>query len=227
MNKYFAEGIGTFSLVFAGCGAIIVNDLYGGALGHVGISLVFGLIVMATIYSIGDISGAHINPAVTLAFYWAGRITKKQAFFYGVSQFLGAIVASGSLKILFSEPNNLGITQPGSVAMQSFGLEVVMSFLLMFVILNVSMDHKEKGMIAGVAIGGVIALESLFGGPISGASMNPARSLGPAILSGNLSNLWIYLIAPFIGTLLAVPVWRLIQGGERPRAKENPQKENS
>ena len=224
MNKYIAEGIGTFSLVFAGCGAVVVNDLYSGTLGHVGISIVFGLVVMAIIYSIGDISGAHINPAVTLAFYWARRIGKKQAFFYMASQVVGAFIAAGVLRLLFSKARNLGVTVPASGALQSFGLEVVMSFLLMFVILNVSMDHKEKGIIAGVAIGGVIALESLFGGPISGASMNPARSLAPAILSGRFTDLWIYLTAPFIGTLLAVPIWRLIQGKDRLAADKNTRK---
>lgn len=224
MNKYIAEGIGTFSLVFVGCGAIVVNDLYSGTLGHVGISIVFGLVVMAIIYSIGDISGAHINPAVTFAFYWARRIGKKQAFFYIASQVVGAFIAAGVLRLLFSNVRNLGVTVPASGALQSFGLEVVMSFLLMFVILNVSMDHKEKGIIAGVAIGGVIALESLFGGPISGASMNPARSLAPAILSGRFTDLWIYLTAPFIGTLLAVPIWRLIQGKDRLATDENTRK---
>jgi len=212
MNKYIAEALGTSILVFAGCGAIIVDDLYRGLLGHVGVSTVFGLAVMSVIYSIGNISGAHINPAVTLGFFWAGRISIKQALFYLTSQSTGAIMATLVLKLLFSSHDNLGVTRPSGSSIQSFCLEIVLSFILMVVILNVSTGHKEKGIMAGVAVGGIITLEALIGGPVSGASMNPARSLAPALLSGQMADLWIYLSAPFIGTLLALPFFRLIQG---------------
>ncbi len=214
-NKiYIAEAIGTFALVFAGCGAIIVNDLFGTQLGHTGISMVFGLIVMAMIYSIGNISGAHINPAVTLGFFFAGRIQKKEILPYILSQFIGAILASGLLKLLFNSHESLGTALPSGGIINAFVFEIVLSFFLMFVILNVSTGHMEKGIMAGVAIGGTVALEALMGGPVSGASMNPARSLGPALLSGNLSTLWIYLTAPVIGTLLASPTCRMIQGND-------------
>lgn len=211
-NQYLAEAIGTFALVFAGCGAIITNDLYAGALGHVGVSLVFGLIVMAMIYSIGNISGAHINPAVTLAFFIAGRLDKRLLAPYIVAQLIGAILAALMLRLLFPEHNTLGSTLPTGTVAQSFILEVILSFFLMFVILNISTGHMEKGIMAGVAVGGTVALEALFAGPVSGASMNPARSLGPALISGNLQFAWLYIVAPIIGMLLATPSCRWVQG---------------
>ena len=219
-NIYIAEAIGTFALVFAGCGAIVVNDLFGAPLGHTGISVVFGLIVMAMIYSIGNISGAHINPAVTLGFFFAGRIQKEEILPYISSQLIGAILAAGLLKMLFSTHETLGATLPSGGVINAYVFEIVLSFFLMFVILNVSTGHMEKGIMAGVAIGGTVALEALMGGPVSGASMNPARSLGPALVSGNLSTLWIYLTAPIIGTWLARPTCRMIQGNECCHVKE-------
>ncbi len=214
MNRYSAEGFGTFWLVFAGCGAIIVNDTFDGVLGHVGICLVFGLIVMAMIYSVGNISGAHLNPAVTLGFYFAGRIERGVVLPYIGSQFGGAILAALFLRVLFPEHDTLGATLPGVSYFNAFVTEILLSFLLMFVILNVSTGHMEKGIMAGVAVGGTVALEALFGGPMTGASMNPARSLGPAFLSGQLWYMWIYLIAPVIGTFLAHPTCRWVQGKE-------------
>ena len=208
MNKFFAEAVGTFALVFAGCGAIVVNDLYGGSLGHAGVSVVFGLIVMAMIYAIGNISGAHINPAVTLAFTAAGRFEKQLVLPYIVSQLAGALMAAVLLRVLFPEHGTLGATLPSGSLWQSFMMEVVLSFLLMFVILNVSTGHMEKGIMAGVAVGGTVALEALIGGPVSGASMNPARSFGPALISGQLDALWIYILAPVAGMLLAWPTCR-------------------
>ena len=214
MNKYFAEAIGTFALVFAGTGAIVTNDITSGSVTHVGISLTFALVVMVMIYSIGDVSGAHINPAVTIGFYSTGRLGAKQAFFYILSQSIGAIAASVVLKILFPQHLTLGSTLPiGSVA-QSFGLEVILTFMLMFVILNVSTGAMEKGIGAGMAVGGAVGLGSLFAGPISGASMNPARSLAPALISGNTEHLWIYLTATVIGALLACPVFKAIRKKE-------------
>ena len=213
-NRYIAEGIGTFALVFTGCGAIIVNDVDSGALGHLGICLVFGLVVMAMIYSVGNISGAHLNPAVTLGFFFARRLTWQPIPLYILSQCIGALAAATALRLLFPEHDTLGATLPTVDPARAFIMEVILSFLLMFVILNVSTGHMEKGIMAGVAVGGTIALEALVGGPLSGASMNPARSLAPALLSGHLEMLWIYLTAPVLGTFLARSTCRWIQGGE-------------
>lgn len=210
MNKYIAEFIGTFALVFAGTGAIIVNDLTNGAVSHVGISLTFGLVVTATIYAIGDISGAHLNPAITFAFWLKRSFPGRQVLPYLMSQCAGAILASAILHYLFAQHPTLGATIPSGSAAQSFVLEIILTFFLMFVILNVATDAKEKGLMAGVAVGATVALDALFGGPVSGASMNPARSLAPALVSGHLDSLWIYLTAPFIGASLAVFVCRYL-----------------
>jgi aquaporin Z len=213
-NRCTAEGIGTFALVFAGCGAIIVNDTFDGVIGHVGVCLVFGLVVMAMIYAVGNISGAHINPAVTLGFLFAGRLEKRAVLPYVLCQLVGAVAAAGVLRFLFPEHETLGATLPAGGLLRAFVLEVLLSFLLMFVILNVSTGHMEKGIMAGVAVGGTVALGALFGGPVTGAAMNPARSLGPALVSGHLETLWIYLAAPVIGMFLAHPTCRWIQGRE-------------
>jgi aquaporin Z len=199
-----AEFIGTFALVFAGTGAIVINNVTGGTVTHVGIALTFGLVVMAMIYAVGDVSGAHLNPAVTTGFWLSGRFPGNQVFPYVLSQGLGAFTASGTLRFLFPTDASLGSTLPAAADMQSFVLELILTFLLMFVILNVSTGAKEKGITAGVAIGAVITLEAMFAGPISGASMNPTRSLAPAVVSGHLEHLWIYLTAPFAGAAVAV-----------------------
>jgi MIP family channel proteins len=204
MKKLAAEFIGTFALVFAGTGAIVINDATGGNVSHVGIALTFGLVVLAMIYAVGDISGAHLNPAVTSAFWLSGRFPAKWIVPYVVSQCLGAFAASGILRLLFLTDSTLGSTLPAGTGIQSFVLELILTFFLMFVILNVSPGAKEKGITAGIAIGAVIGLEAMFAGPISGASMNPARSLAPAIVSGHWEHLWIYLTAPFAGAWLAV-----------------------
>lgn len=211
-HKLFAEGVGTFALVFAGCGAIVVNDLYGGTLGHVGVSIVFGLVVMAMIYALGNISGAHINPAVTIGFVFAGRLEKKVALPYIGSQLAGAILAALLLSFLFPAHETLGATTPSVSILHALIFEVVLSFFLMLVILNVSAGYMEKGMIAGIAVGGTVAFEALLGGPVTGASMNPARSLGPALASGHFENQWLYVVAPVVGMILAYPFCRLIQG---------------
>ncbi|HUS12332.1 MAG TPA: MIP family channel protein [Pyrinomonadaceae bacterium] len=211
MKSYLAELLGTFILVFAGTGAIVVNDLSGGAISHLGIAVTFGLVVMAMIYTLGEVSGAHLNPAVTFGFWAARRFPARKLFPYIVSQCLGALLASAMLRLLFPQHLTLGATVPAGSIFQSFALEILLAFFLMFVIINVSVGAKEKGVIAGVAIGGMVALAALFGGPISGASMNPARSLGPAILSGNLSALWVYLLAPFAGALLGILGCRCVQ----------------
>lgn len=199
-----AEFIGTFALVFAGTGAIVINDASGGAVTHAGIALTFGLIVLAMIYAVGDISGAHLNPAVTSAFWFSGRFSRRQVFPYIAAQGAGAFTASSVLRFLFPNHPTLGTTLPAGPAMQSLVLEFILTFLLMFVILNVSTGAKEKGITAGIAVGAVIGLEAMFAGPICGASMNPARSLAPAVVSGHLEHLWIYLTAPFAGAWAAV-----------------------
>jgi len=211
MKKCVAEFIGTFAPVFAGTGAIIINDVSGGVVSHVGIGLTFGLIVLAMIYTLGDISGAHINPAVTLGFFVAQRFPARGLFPYIASQCLGALVASISLRLLFPMHSTLGSTIPAAYAAQSFVLEVILTAVLMFVILGVSTGAREKGITAGIAVGSVIALEALFAGPISGASMNPARSLAPAVISQHLASLWIYLAAPVLGALLAVVGCRCVR----------------
>ena len=205
-RKLVSELLGTFMLVFAGTGAITINELTGGAVSHVGIALTFGLVVMAVIYAVGDVSGAHINPAVTLGFWAAKRLPVQTALLYIASQCAGALMASGLIRALFPDYGTLGATIPLGSSAQSFALEVILTLILMFVILSVSTGSKESGLMAGVAIGAVVGLEALFAGPISGASMNPARSLGPALVSGNLDFIWIYLTAPVIGALAAVPL---------------------
>ncbi len=211
MKKFAAEAIGTFALVFAGTGAIIINQTSNGAITHVGIALTFGLIVLAMIYTLGEVSGAHLNPAVTLAFCTAGRLPWSEALPYLASQGAGAFAASGLLRWLFPQHATLGATLPAGAPLQSFVLEVVLTAILMFVILNVSTGAKEKGITAGIAVGSIIALEAMFAGPISGASMNPVRSLAPAVCSGHWEHLWIYLLAPLVGAQLAVPACRCVQ----------------
>lgn len=214
LNKILAEIIGTAALVLMGCGAIIVNDLHGGVLGHIGVSLSFGLVVMIMIYSIGNISGAHLNPAVSLGFYLTKRLELSTMLQYIISQLIGAILAASFLKLTFPTHQTLGMTIPSVNVLSAFIIEVILTALLMFVILNISTGHKEKGIMAGVAVGGTIMLEALVAGPLTGASMNPARSLAPALLTGDFTNIWIYLIAPFVGIMLVYPSCKWIQGKE-------------
>lgn len=204
MRPLAAEAIGSFILVFAGTGAIVANDLSGGAVTHVGVSLVFGLAVMALISTLGDVSGAHLNPAVTLAFWKAGRLPFRSVRGYVAAQMAGALAASAAVRLIFPGHPTLGATLPAGPLPQAFLLEFLLTAILMFVILGVSTGAKEKGATAGTAIGAVVALAALLGGPISGASMNPARSLAPALLSGHVESLWIYLTAPLLGAILAV-----------------------
>ena len=204
MKKLAGEFIGTFSRVFAGTGAIVVNETSNGAVTHVGVALTFGLVVLAMIYTVGDISGAHLNPAVSLGFFAARRFSMREVIPYIVSQCAGAFAASGVLRLLFPRDATLGATLPAGSATQSFVLELILTAILMFVILSVSTGAAEKGITAGIAVGSVIGLEAMFAGPICGASMNPARSLAPAVVSQHLSSLWIYLVAPTTGALLAV-----------------------
>ena len=211
IKKYIAEIIGTFALVFCGTGAIIIDQETGGTITHVGIAITFGLIVSAMIYTVGDISGAHLNPAVTVAFWIAKKFPVKEIIPYLSSQAIGAFMASFTLKFLFPANDKLGSTLPFDLPMQSFVLEVILTFILVFVILHVAHGSKEQGMFAGIAIGSVVMLEAMFAGPISGASMNPIRSLAPAVVSGHVEYLWVYLLAPTIGGVLAAGTWRFFK----------------
>jgi aquaporin NIP len=210
MSKYLAELLGTFALVFCGTGAVIIDQEFNGAVSHVGIAFTFGLIIMAMIYALGDISGAHMNPAVTIAFTLAKRFPLKQVPAYLISQLAGAFLASLTLRFLFPGNEILGTTLPAGSEMQSFVLEFLLTFFLMLVIINVATGSKEQGMFAGLAIGSTVLLEAMFAGPVCGASMNPARSLSPAFVSGHLEHLWIYIAAPVAGAAFAIPVFQLL-----------------
>ncbi len=215
MNRQalLAEFLGTFALVFAGTGAIVINAASGGVIGHAGIALTFGMIVLAMVHTFGDVSGAHLNPAVSLAFAASGRFGWGQVPGYVAVQTAGALAASGLLRLLFTADEKLGATLPSGAPGQSFVLEVVLTAILMLTILSVSTGAREKGVTAGIAIGSVVALEAMFAGPVCGASMNPARSLGPALVSGHLEHLWLYLAAPVLGALLAVPLCMGVREG--------------
>lgn len=202
-KKYLAEFIGTFILVFCGTGAIIINEISGGAITHVGVAATFGLVVLAVIYAFGDISGAHINPAVTVGFAASKNLAWNTAVYYIVAQLAGAFLASTSLSVLFPQSNFLGATLPAGSELQSFILEIILTFILMLVIYRVSSGSKEKGIMAGIAVASVVGLEAMFAGPICGASMNPARSIAPAIVSGHFEHLWLYVAAPVIGAMAA------------------------
>lgn len=212
--KLWSEFFGTFALVFCGTGAIVINDTAGGAVTHPGVALTFGLVVMALIYTFGDVSGAHFNPAVTLAFAVAKRFDAHCIAPYIGAQLSGGLAASLLLRVLFPTHPPLGATAPSGAALQSFILEVVLTWLLMLVILSVSTGAKEKGITAGIVIGAVIGLEAMFAGPICGASMNPARSVAPALVSLHLGALWLYILGPIAGALLAVPTLGLVRGPE-------------
>ncbi|MEM1347106.1 MAG: MIP family channel protein [Myxococcota bacterium] len=200
----WAEFIGTFALVFAGCGAVMSDVAYGGGVGHVGIALTFGLVVMVMIFATGHVSGAHFNPAVSIAFWAIGRFPLRQVPAYVATQCVAAIAAVALLRSVYGDVGTYGQTVPVEAASSfaSIGFEVVLTFFLMFVITAVATDDRAEGQLAGVAIGGTVALCALFGGPVTGASMNPARSLGPALFSGELGVLWIYIVGPILGAVL-------------------------
>lgn len=208
MKKSLAEFIGTFALVFCGTGAIVINQELNGVIGHLGIALTFGAIVAVMIYALGDVSGAHLNPAVTFGFWIAKEFPAKEIAPYIIGQFAGAFAASGLLHWMFPAHQTLGSTLPSGSELQSFLMEVIISYILLLVIFQVAKGTKEKGMFAGIAIGSVVLITSIFAGPICGSSMNPARSLAPALISGNMQHIWIYMTAPFIGTFLAFVSWK-------------------
>jgi aquaporin NIP len=210
MRKYIAEFIGTFILIFVGIGSIVVDQHSGGP-GLIGIAICWGVTVTAMIYTFGNISGTHLNPAVTLTFWMLKLLKTKDVLPYVICQVLGAFLATYALKYLFPAEVFLGETKPNGHPMRSFILEIIISFILMIVILFTSHGSKETGILAGLAIGGTILLLVVFAGPISGTSMNPTRSLAPAVVTGNAESLWIYLTAPFIGMFLAGITWRVMK----------------
>ena len=203
-KQWIAEFIGTFSMVFCGTAAMSVNEVTQGGIGHPGVAITWGLIVMAMIYAFGDISGAHFNPAVTIGFAFAKKFPWKRVPSYVLIQIVAAIAASYLVSYLFPASETLGATIPTVDYTIAFVLEFLLTFFLMVTIINVSTGSKEIGPIAGIAIGGVVLLEAMFAGPITNASMNPARSIGPALVSGHLDPLWLYIFAPTLGALLAV-----------------------
>jgi MIP family channel proteins len=215
-REALAEGIGTFILVFAGTGAVMVNSISGGSITHIGISFVFGAVVTALIYGIGHLSGAHFNPAVTLAFWTSGFFPKRRVLPYILAQLVGAIAASALLLISFGRVANLGATLPlNGNWLQSLVLEFVLTFILMFVILGSGLDRRAHIGFAGLAIGLTVGMEAAFMGPVTGASMNPARSFGPALVGGIWQHHWVYWVAPIFGAQLAVIVYRLLSNGFR------------
>jgi MIP family channel proteins len=215
-----AEFIGTFALVFAGCGAIMV-DAKTHELGHVGVAISFGLVIMFGIYAVGHISGAHFNPAVTFTFALTRHFPWPRALAYWCVQVAAAITAAALLRGSLGNIEHVGATLPSGSQGQSFLWELVMSAFLMFVILAVATDTRAVGEAAAIAIGGTVALDAMFGGPISGASMNPARSIGPALVSGDLHALWLYIVAPIIGTALGGLAYQFVRG-EHPEPAEEP-----
>ncbi|MGB3607235.1 MAG: aquaporin [Psychroserpens sp.] len=206
MKTYYAETIGTFAMIFCGCGAIAINEITNNAITHVGVAITWGLIVMSMIYAFGERSGAHFNPAVTFGFACAKKFPWSEVPKYIIAQAIGAFLACFILRFLFPESETLGSSLPAEnfESYKAFVLELILSFFLMVVIINVSTGSKEIGTMAAVAVGGVILLEAMFAGPMTKASMNPIRSLAPALVSGNTQHLWLYLTAPFVGSFLAI-----------------------
>lgn len=217
-----AEGIAAFALVFAGCGAIVADAVYGG-LGATGIALVFGLVIAVMIYATGHLSGAHINPAVTIAFTLTRHFPRRDAATYIGAQLLGALAGALALLAIWpSQPGRLGVTLPSVGVGSALVYEVIMTAFLMFVIIAVATDTRAVGSAAALAIGGTVALDATFGGPVTGASMNPARSIGPALATGDLTDLWIYIAGPLIGAALGAMAYQLIRGERAAATAETP-----
>ena len=213
LRRAAAEGFGVFALVFAGCGAIVAEAEHPGTLGTIGIALVFGLIVMAMVYATGHLSGAHLNPAVTLAFVLTRHFPRAEALAYLAAQLAGALVAAGLLAAIWpSQPAALGTTVPTVGIGSAFAYEAVLTAFLMFVIMAVATDARAVGAGAAIAIGGTVGLDALFGGPITGASMNPVRSIGPALVAGELQDLWLYIAAPLVGAAVGALAYQVVRG---------------
>jgi aquaporin NIP len=210
LRRAGAECVGTYALVTAGCGAIVVNATTG-ALTHIGVALTFGLIITVMIAAIGHLSGAHFNPAVTLAFALTRHFAWRDVPLYIGAQLLGAIGGALTLQALFGSIANLGATLPAGSAAQSLGLEVLLTAVLMFVIISVATDTRAVGELAALAIGATVALDALWGGPISGASMNPARSFGPALVAHTWQDHWVYWLGPILGAILGAFAYQFLR----------------
>ena len=215
VQSCLAEGVGTLGLVFAGTGAVVIDATTNGAVTHVGIAITFGLIIFTMISAVGHISGAHFNPAVTFAFAAAGHFPWRRVAPYIAAQVAGGLIASTLLRGMFGNAAHLGATLPRGSDGQSLALETVLTFFLMFVIISVATDARAVTRAAAFAIGGTVGLEAMFAGPISGASMNPARSLAPALVSGTFASLWLYLVGPIVGAVIGAWAYRLISQGDR------------
>lgn len=212
-RRAIAEGLAAFALVFAGCGAIVADASYGGALGTIGIALAFGLVIMAMVYATGHLSGAHINPAVTLAFTLTRHFPAREAGAFVVAQLAGAVAAALALLAIWpDQPAQLGATIPSVGAGSAVVYELLLTAILMFVIMAVATDTRAVGSGAAIAIGGTIGVDALFGGPVTGASMNPARSLGPALAAGEWTDFWVYLAGPLAGAALGALAYQLVRG---------------
>jgi MIP family channel proteins len=210
LRAHIAEGLGTFALVFFGCGAIAVGDQTG-LLGVPAVAVAFGLVIAAMIYALGHISGAHLNPAVSIGFAVGRHFPWSRGATYSVAQIAGAILGAAVLRATLGADANLGVTQPSGSELQSLAWEALLTFFLMLVITAVATDTRAVGEAAALAIGGTVALGALVGGPVSGASMNPARSLGPAVVSGDLDAIWVYLVGPVIGAVAAALVYHYLR----------------
>lgn len=211
MQKATGELIGTFALVFAGCGAIMVDHTSGGRLGHLGVALTFGLVIAVMVSALGHISGAHFNPAVTIAFAAVGRFPWKQVPAYIAAQLIAAVMAAATLSSVLGSVASVGATSTTLATPQTLVVEGIATFFLMFVIISVATDSRAVGSMAAPAIGGTVALGALFAGPLTGASMNPARSFGPALLAGDFSQLWLYIVGPLLGAAAGAFVYTKIQ----------------
>ena len=217
-RRALAEGLAAFALVFAGCGAIVADAEYGGALGAVGVAAVFGLVIMVMVYATGHLSGAHINPAVTVAFTLTRHFPARDAVAYVGAQLIGATAGALVLLAVWPDaPGDLGATVPSVGAASALLYELLLTAFLMFVIMAVATDTRAVGAAAAIAIGGTVGLDALFGGPVTGASMNPARSFGPALAAGEWQDFWVYMIGPFLGAALGAMAYQLVRG-EQPAA---------
>ena len=210
LRRTIAEGIGVYAIVTAGCGAIVVNSMTG-SLTHVGVALTFGMVVAVMIAAAGHLSGAHFNPAVTVAFALTRHFPWREVPLYATGQLLGAFLGAATLQVLFGPVAHLGATLPAGSAVQSLGLEVLLTAMLMFVIISVATDTRAVGQLAAIAIGATVALDALWGGPISGASMNPARSFGPALMAGVWANHWVYWLGPLVGASIGAFAYQVLR----------------
>lgn len=210
MRRSLAEAVGTFALVMCGCGAIVV-DAATGTLGHLGVAASFGLVIMVMIAALGHVSGAHFNPAVTLAFAWIRHFPWREVPLYVAGQLAGAVAGALTLRAFFGAAGRIGATLPAGTSFQAFGVEILLTAVLMFVITSVATDTRAVGQLAALAIGGTVALDALWGGPVTGASMNPARSFGPALVSGLWRAHWVYWLGPILGATLGAALYQALR----------------